>query len=208
MKICMINGSPKTKDSCSGYLIDEIIKLLDNKIEVMVCNVNDKTDNSGPFDDIYSCDKILFIFPLYVDALPSHLINFLELFQKYIKQQPVKNISVYAISNCGFFEGEQNKYALKIMENFCECAGLSWGFGLGIGAGPFISHSQSIPWKAFIKKPIYNALISLKDALQTENNPKESIFVTAKMPRRMYILAAHMSWKALARKNNLRARDL
>ncbi|WP_186431471.1 hypothetical protein [Clostridium sp. BSD9I1] len=208
MKICMINGSPKTKDSCSGYLIDEMIKLLDNKVEVMACNANDKTDNSGSFEDIYSCDKILFVFPLYVDALPSHLIKFLELFQKYIKQQPAKNISVYAISNCGFFEGEQNKYALKIIENFCERAGLSWEFGIGIGAGPFIGESQSIPWRAFIKKPIYHALISLKNALQTGNHPKENIFITAKMPRCMYIFAAHMSWKALARKNNLKARDL
>lgn len=208
MKVCMINGSPKIKDSCSGYLIDEIIKLLDNKIEVMVCNANDKAVNNELFEDIYSCDKVLFVFPLYVDAIPSHLINFLELFQEYIKQKPVKSICIYAISNCGFFEGEQNKYALKIMENFCEHVGLNWEFGLGIGAGPFIGQSQSIPWQAFIKKPIYNALILLKNALERDENQKENIFITAKMPRRMYILAAHMSWKALARKNNLKVREL
>lgn len=92
--------------------------------------------------------------------------------------------------------------------NFCENARLNWELGLGIGAGPFIGQSQSIPWQAFIKKPIYHALISLKNALETGEYPKEDIFITAKMPRRMYILAAHMSWRALARKNNLKARDL
>jgi multimeric flavodoxin WrbA len=208
MKVCMINGSPKIKDSCSEYLIDEITKLLDNKTEVTVCNANDKILNNGLFNSIYNCDTIVFVFPLYVDAIPSHLVAFLESFQKYLKEQPVKNISVHAVSNCGFFEGEQNKYALNIIENFCERTGLIWKYGLGIGAGPFIGESKSIPWKTFIKKPIFNAMLDLKNSLETGEHQNENIFVTAKMPRHMYIWAAHIGWREQAKKNNLKTKDL
>ncbi|MBX4262902.1 NAD(P)H-dependent oxidoreductase [Clostridium estertheticum] len=204
----MINGSPKIKDSCSEYLIDEITKLLDNKTEVTVCNASDKTLNKGQFNSIYNCDAIVFVFPLYVDAIPSHLISFLEAFQKYLKEQPVKNISAYAVSNCGFFEGNQNKYALDIIENYCERTGLIWKYGLGIGAGPFIGESKSISWKTFIKKPVFNAMLDFKNSLETGEHPNGNIFVTAKIPRHMYIWAAHIGWRKQAKKNNLKTKDL
>ncbi|MBE6083180.1 MAG: flavodoxin family protein [Tissierellaceae bacterium] len=208
MKICMINGSPKAKDSCSRYLIDEIIKLMDDKTEVLMCDGSHKPFKDDMFQQIYNCDKVVFVFPLYVDAVPSHLVYFLESFQEYIRLQPVKNISVYAVSNCGFYEGEQNKYALKIIENFCEDSGLNWQFGIGTGTGPFVAQSQTIPWQSSIKRPIYQALLTLKKGLEEGYQPKENIFVTAKMPRYIYIASAHAGWRLSAKKNNLRFRDI
>ena len=208
MKICMINGSPKSKDSSSEYLIDEITKLLDSKLEVTVCSAKDKPFSDEQFSNIYSCDAIVFAFPLYVDAIPSHLISFLQAFQEYLSEKPVKNTRVYAVSNCGFFEGEQNRYALNIIENYCERTGLIWEFGVGIGAGGFIGGSKSIPWESSIKKPVYKELLKLKGSLETGEEQNQNIFITAKMPRRFYILAAHRGWKSLAKKNSLKIKDL
>jgi len=208
MKVCMINGSPKIKDSCCGYLIDEITKLLNSKTEVILHNANDKIFTNELFISINSCDVIVFVFPLYVDAIPSHLILFLEAFQKYLNEHTARKIPVYAISNCGFFEGEQNKYALSIIENFCERTALLWKFGLGIGSGPFIEASKSIPWETFIKKPIYQALIVLKNSIETGQILNQNIYVTAKIPRRIYIWAAHIGWRKQAKINNLKTKDL
>ena len=208
MKVCMINGSPKFKDSCSEYFINEISKLLYSDTEVIVCSANDKTTDNELFNRIYSCHAIIFVFPLYVDALPSHLISFLEALEEYLKQQPSKNIRVYAVSNCGFFEGDQCQHALAIFENYCERTGLIWGFGLGIGAGPFFGESKSIPWQASIKKPVFEALMTLKSGLEAGQSPNKNCFATAKMPRRMYILAAHFGWIKQAKENHLTQTDL
>lgn len=207
MKICMINGSPKHKNSCSEYLIDEFIKLLDEKNEVVVYSANNKISNDE-LDNMYCCEVIVFVFPLYVDAIPSHLISFLELFQTYLNLKPKKNTHIYAMANCGFFEGEQNKYALKIIENYCENIGFIWGCGIGIGAGAFVNSSRSMPWQSSMKKPIYDSLLILKNSIEKEQHTNENIFVTANMPRRLYILEGHKGWRLAAKKNNLKEQEL
>ena len=208
MKVCMIDGSPKNKDSCSRYLIDEIAKLLNSTVEVIVCNAREKACSAESLNSIYGCDAIVFVFPLYVDGIPSHLITFLQQLEEYIKQQPAKSIRVYAVSNCGFFEGKQNKNALEIIENYCDHTGLIWSMGLGIGAGPFICESISMPWNSSIKKPVYQALVAIKDGIENGETQNQYLFATVKMPRIMYVIGGNLGWIMRSKRNKFKIRDL
>jgi len=60
----------------------------------------------------------------------------------------------------------------------------------------------------FIKKPIYHALIVLKNSIETGQILNQNIYVTAKIPRRIYIWAAHIGWRKQAKINNLKTKDL
>lgn len=202
----MVNGSPKTKESCSEFLIEEITKMLENKIDINLCDA--KETSAEMYNHIYTSDVMLLVFPLYVDSLPSHLITFLEGLQEYIKERPIKNIQVYAVINCGFYEGHQNKHTLQIVENYCARVGFQWKFGLGIGTGPFLSQSKSMPWKSFIKKPIYESLLLLKASLLGEVKNDKNIYVQANMLRILYKIAGHMGWKTQGKSNQLKVKDL
>ena len=71
--------------------------------------------NPDIFHQLQSFDTIVLSFPLYFDALPSHLLSFLLQWEKERKRAAVK-VNLYVIVNCGFFEGKQNRYALQVVE--------------------------------------------------------------------------------------------
>ena len=72
--LTIINCSPKYKSNSKNF-IDKIINNIDDSFSIF----NVYKDN---FDTIINfinkSDKILFVYPLYVDTLPSKLIEFFE----------------------------------------------------------------------------------------------------------------------------------
>ena len=76
-------------------------------------------------------------FPLYVDALPSHLIEFLALAEAHCREHAC-HFRVYALGNNGFIEGRQNRPALRMLRAWCERANLPYGGGIGIGGGAML----------------------------------------------------------------------
>ena len=78
-------------------------------------------DYAAPQDS----DVIVFAFPLYVDALPSHLISYLIQVGRTVEKYRCPE-QLYSICNCKlriFYEGSQNVLALDIMKCWCEKAG-------------------------------------------------------------------------------------
>ena len=73
-----------------------------------------------------------------------------------------KEITVYAVVNCGFYEGRQNSLAIAMMENWCHRAGLRWGQGLGIGAGGMLAGIRNVPLGSGPKKNLGRALEQLR----------------------------------------------
>lgn len=132
MKTVFIDCSPKRKFSASGF----IAKF--TKFFVFGKKVQEKLRTPGDhkriIDEIEDTDSIVFAMPLYVDGVPSHVLNFLkEVEAKYKKLNSEKRI--YVIANNGFIEGRQNEPLMQVMENFCDRAGFNWCGGLGIGGG-------------------------------------------------------------------------
>lgn len=208
-KLCFINGSPRRETSCSTYLSKELLSLFNSPMESKEFFVGDLLKNKNILGDIVTFDKIIFITPLYIDSLPSPLLEFLTVFEEFLHTKESLNIPIYAIINCGFIEGHQNKIALKILENFCEKVNLSWKFGIGVGGGEFMRDSKSMPLQFFIKKPVYNALVSLKEHIENNSTANcENIYANGKIPRRLFISMGNNFWKQGAKKNNLKSVDL
>lgn len=69
--------------------------------------------------------------------------------------------------------------------------------------------SKNMPLNSRIKKPVYNAFLTLKQDIETNSNSSvDDILVNPKMPRFLYKLAGNMGWKSMAKKNNLKPKDL
>ncbi len=197
MDTLLINGSPKKRRSASGLVLEGLKKLLQNERNINITQVhiydeNCKIDASG-------YDRIVLAFPLYVDAVPAHLLQPME--------QISGNAHVYAVLNCRFFEGHQNKWALQILENWCNKKGLAWCGGLGIGGGGMLPMMGDITAGKGPAASISPKLAELADSIVKEQ-PFETSFVSPAFPRFMYMLAAQMQWRKQIRKNGMKCKDL
>lgn len=201
--IVAINGSPKAKDSVSSLFIKQIEGILESNITVYQATKLSREENiAEALAVIRQADALLIVFPLYVDSLPSRLIKALNLLEEGLSGKGGQLPTVYAICNCGFFEGGHTRIALNIIENFSAHAGLTWGYGIGFGCGGFLQ-SQS---KNMSKGPaanVYAALQELVRAIQTGGRGKKNVFVAPKIPRFFYEFMGNLGWLYMARKNGV-----
>ena len=207
MKIALINGSPKTSGSASGCILQNLRSLLDEEGSVIgEYHLKRPGVSAEEVAALGQSDALVFAFPLYVDGIPSHLLHSLvQLEQSLVKEK--QETMVYALANCGFDEGHQNRWALAMMESWCSKAGLMWGQGIGIGAGGMLPAIQSVPLGYGPKKNFGKALQQL--AANIANcSADENLFVTANFPKLVYKLAAEAGWVRSAKANGLRWRDL
>ncbi|MDP4090012.1 MAG: flavodoxin [Bacillota bacterium] len=204
-KICFVNGSPKEKNSASQYFIDELCKLIDSSSyqinEVLVNGVPD-------YEEFADSDALVFVFPLYVDSLPSPVLEFLVNLEQNIPKSK-KAARVYAVVNCGFFEGIQNRHAVRIIRNFSDKLGYKWRFGIGIGGGPFIWESrEGIPLSSKVKRPIYETLAEMAKDIDGPEGTRENLLVSPKIPRFIYITASNSGWPKSAKAKGLTKKQL
>lgn len=205
--IALINGSPKAKNSSSGYLLQALKPLLPQE------NVLTMYHFSKPLLDLDEMESLVehkiwvFAFPLYGDGIPSHLLQNLIQLQTFISPLKKKKITVYALVNCGFYEGQQTKVSLEIMKNWCARSGLTWGQGVGIGAGGLLPMLGSVPLGQGPFKNLGNALTKFKDNLETGAS-KQNIYLQPNMPRFVYKFAGEMGWRKSIKANGLKPRDL
>ena len=202
MKVCMINGSPKLKDSASGLFLEALERKLGNENEFNHIDTA-SADLQELMDSARGSDAIVIAFPLYIDGIPSHLLRMLHAAEPYIAEIS-PNAKLYGIALNGFYEGVQNQTALDMLRNFCERAGLSWGQGAGIGASPMV---HAIPVGIGLNKKMGAALDVLAGNIISKQS-SEDIFAQTGMPRFLYVMGGNMGWKRQAREHGLRSKDL
>lgn len=208
MRIAFINGSPKMKENASGSLLSDLKSLIDqDKTEIIMCDLHKSQIKEEQKEALYSCDAFVFSFPLYVDGIPSHLLNCLRSLQEYFNTRENKPIKVYTIINCGFFEGRQNEIAIEILKNWTYKANLIWGQGLGVGGGGMLTALKNVPIGHGPKKNLGKAfnelipnIINLKSG--------DTIYISPNFPRFLYIAGGNMGWKSQIKENGLKAKDL
>lgn len=118
MNISIINGSPKSGKSTSGLLIKYLLQEMEEcNAEVFKCTLQ-----TAELAKIACSDVLVLVFPLYVDSIPSQLLQLLIILEE------LKNLNhdmmVYCIVNNGFFEGTQNYIAIQQIKNWCAAANL------------------------------------------------------------------------------------
>lgn len=208
MKIGLINGSPKKEQSVSSYILQDLKALLNDDNNIIIEYHFRKPQLEEKYkDELIDCNAIVFAFPLYVDGIPSHLLNNLIQLESFISSNKEKEIMVYSIVNCGFYEGHQSKIAIEIMENWCIKAGLKWGQGIGIGAGGMIPALRNVPTGYGPRKNVDYVLKQLASNILKSISDK-NIFISPNFPRIAYKLAAERSFRQSIKANGLKTRDL
>ncbi len=204
MKIIIINGSPKTIKSNSEILGNYLFPLLkENNIKKyysIYFQLNDKTKN-----EIYNSDVLIFIFPLYVDGIPSNLLKLLVNFEKENVVRP--ETKIYCIVNNGFYEGKQNFLALLHMKNWCKKVKAKWGQGIGIGSGELLPYLKNLKLGQGPLRNLEKTLNILSRNILTLNSDK-NIYINPNWPKSLYFIQGSFSWILKARKNNIKIREL
>lgn len=133
MKVLILNGSPKRKGGTSKFL-GRMAGLLLAGCEVQYASLRTKAGYPDILRQLKNIDALILAAPLYVDGIPSHVLEFLQQAEGFCLENGC-HFHVYAISNNGFIEGIHNKSHLRMVECWCRRAGLVWGGGVGIGGG-------------------------------------------------------------------------
>ena len=154
MDLLLINASPKNKGGTSRFF-SGMLRLYIPGVRKTTASLCRRQDFQNTLQAILNADCVCFSFPLYVDGLPAHMLEFLCFAEAVLKNCP-KRIRVYAIANSGFVEGIQNRPALNMLQAWCKRAGLDWYGAAGIGAGTMLK-VISVVFSILI--PVYLALI-------------------------------------------------
>jgi len=200
MKITLLNGSPRLNNSTTKKLLSYIKSNIEAKSTDSTFTEITWKDSSIPEDT----DILIIGSPLYYDSLPGFFLGFLE---NYITTKPHKEMKVYGLINCGFYEGTQNKTGLMIMESFAEEAGFSWCGGLGIGGGGLFPAFEYIPDFTPIKKPVLKALEDFSENIRL-NKTMVNTYTQPNCTWTLYKLGGEASWKQNAKANGLTTKDL
>ena len=204
MKISIVNGSPKAIKSNSEILGNYLSSLLkENEIKKYYSisfRLNDENKN-----EIYNSDVLIFLFPLYVDGIPS---NLLKLLVKFEEEKVVKfETKIYCIVNNGFYESKQNRLAILQMKNWCEKVKADWGQGIGVGAGELLPYLKKYKLGQGPLKNLGKVLDKFSTNILTLKSD-EDIYINPNWLKSLYFFQATISWILKGRKNNLRVREL
>ena len=205
MRIALINGSPKRKDSASGALLEDLKDCFGNKAEIDEIGFHVPVLLENALEMLEKSDVWIFSYPLYVDGIPGHLLACLAQLETACLHNP--NRRIYGIVNCGFYEGVQADLALAILQNWCEKVGYIWGSGIGIGGGGCLAMMPKMESGKGPKAPIDKAFRILAEQVLNHVSV-ENVYVSVAFPRAMYKMAAQMGWRQLIKANGGKASDL
>lgn len=207
MNLSIINGSPKPGDSTSGLLIKYFLQEMGEcaasewNVRIFKCSLD-----AADLDVIARSDILMLAFPLYVDSIPSRLLQFLVILEELKGLN--HDMMVYCIVNNGFFEGTQNHIAIEQVRNWCAAADLKWGQGVGVGAGEMLPFTAYIPLKHGPNKKIGYAISNLAANIRNKKSGNDC-FVSPNWPRFLWrVQATKFFWMPRARLHNLRKKDL
>lgn len=128
-RILILNGSPRAPKSNSKryaeifmkhYPYEAVYRPITSKNHLSLC------------EEMKNYTHVLFVFPLYADALPSGFLQFLKNLEAH---PPIRKPRISILINCGFLEYEQNEVAVRMMQLFCRRNEYPLGSILMLGSG-------------------------------------------------------------------------
>ncbi len=208
MKIALLNGSPKVNQSASGSLLEDlkrqILKRHSEKIEFVEIALHHSVVSQEAIEKLKNIEVWVFAYPLYVDAVPAHLLSCLVQLEKINWNC---KIHIYGIVNCGFYEGIQATFALQVLQNWCIKSRCIWGGGIGVGGGGCLVTIPTLENGHGPKEPINKALGTMADKM-LQKEVLENQYVSIAFPRFLYKMAAQMGWRQMIRANGGKKKDL
>lgn len=208
MKLAMINGSPKLGRSNSSILIHALESLIKSEHEISHYCMNKIPLTKDQYSELCHMDTLVFAFPLYIDAIPSHLFRMLVALEEHMKTERKGDIYVYAIVNNGFYEGKQNHIAIDILRNWCIRCGLHFNQGIGHGAGEMMEYIEKVPLGVGPLKNLGKSFECMAYNIHN-NRSSETALLNPNFPRLAWKYAGtHYFWNGNAKKNGLTKKDI
>jgi multimeric flavodoxin WrbA len=211
MKVLILIGSPKGRNSASGMLASKLAEGLREQgaavsDELVHARLRSEDDTHLLLDAVDASDLAVLAFPLYIDSLPAPLIRLLErVAERRVGLSPTGTPRLAVIVQCGFPEAHQCDTAVGICRLFAERTGMRWAGALAMGMGGQLGGEfRRLPGGG---KNILDALDMASKALSRGGNiPEEATTLFAKplIPRWMYLLFGNLGWRMQMRKNRTR----
>ncbi len=133
MNLLILNASPKKKGGASRFF-SRLFRLFLPGVRKKSISLSSRQDFRQALELFPGMDAVCLFVPLYVDSLPSHVVEFLIQAEDYCKSNSCR-FRLYALSNNGFVEGKQNRPTLHMLQAWCERTRNTWGGGIGVGGG-------------------------------------------------------------------------
>lgn len=180
-KLLIVNGSPRAPKSNSkqyaalfrqSWPEEADDYFVTSRRHAEVCS------KIGAYSDL------LLVFPLYADALPAVLMQFLKELEK---PEAAEKPTIHALINCGFLEPEQNAVAVDILRYYCRKNGFPYGMTLCIGSGEAI---LTTPFAFLAKRKIQQLARGIRAGR------KDVLSVTMPLSKRLFLKASAKYWIA------------
>lgn len=185
--ISVINCSPKYKSNSYNFIKRLGSKLKDNYQIIHL--YREEVDNV--ISKIEKSDVLVFVFPLYVDTVPSRLIKLME------QNMDFKNKYIYCLVNCGFLEPINNDIAIRIINNWClHCNGHFMG-SFKIGAGEVIGKDNFL---FSLLAPLYRIKMFLFSK-KINKREKVDLSTTIILSKRLFCYCANKGFKKRVMQN-------
>ena len=208
MKITLINGSPKPKESTSGLMMEYLGRFLgDSETCTYTLGANGGKLREKGFEDVLDSDAVVFAFPLYIDSIPSHLLRLLTKLETKFRESEKKPM-IYCIIVNGFFEGIHNCLAVDNMKYWCKRSGLTFGQAIGCGAGEMMPLIKNIPLGYGPNKNIGESLQDFAANILQGTGGEDS-FVNPNWPRFLWKIQSSLYvWHPSAKQNGMTKKDV
>jgi multimeric flavodoxin WrbA len=110
MKLTILNGSPRGKNSNSDIIIKWLLENIENNpvYETETIYLNKINEHKNTIDKILHVDMVIIVFPLYTDCMPGLVMAFIEKLQS-IKEE-LKDKKFGFIVHSGFPETCHSRY--------------------------------------------------------------------------------------------------
>ena len=128
-ELMIVNGSPRAPRSHSKRYAELFSASYPGSTIYENITPNNHQDLCARMGEV---SRLLVVFPLYADAIPVPLLNFLKFLEAH---PPRQKPTVSVLINCGFLEPEQNEVAVRMMRLFCRKNQYPFGSVLMIGSG-------------------------------------------------------------------------
>jgi multimeric flavodoxin WrbA len=150
-KLVIYNGSPRRSGSNSAIFLNKVVESLCDRVEIRDLKEGDKW---GVWAEAFKSEEhVMFFMPLYIHAMPSHVMRFIE------KLEASKG-SISFFVQSGFPESSQSHYLEAYFEQLALRLGRTY-LGTAIKGG--VEGLQMRPAKAQEKmiEPIVKAILDL-----------------------------------------------
>ena len=213
MKVILVIGSPREKDSTSvalgNYLVKQLKAATEIEAETHYTHRAIRSEAALPaaLAALAGAELVIFAAPVYVDSMPAPAIGFLERATSFLAESAARTPGqrFVALTNCGFPEAQHGDVMLEICRRFAEQTGFAWAGGLTLGGGEPL-HGRPLEASGPMARSAMAALDATATALAQGGDVPPEADALMRKPRiqpAVYRRMGNLMWKRQAKKRGL-----